>query len=350
MRGGRRLIMVGGILFLGALAAGLLWWRFRPQPTTLPPEEGTPEPPVGVIEIVVAAQNIPRGMPIAEDAVRLQHWPDDAVPEGAIPVLENVYGLISRVDIVREMPILEDMLTETPGDVGATGSDAALQIPEGKVAYALPVARYSSVAWALRPGDHVDVLLSFLMVDLDEEFQTIMPNNMSCISPPEGEGCVGGPMGRLEVLQTGWLVNVAASEGQRPRLVTQLTVQDAEVLHVGEWPAEEPPPAEEPEQPEEGQPPPSPRAAVEPLILIVTPQDAIVLDYALAAGARVNLLLRPAGETGPVTTSPVTLQYIMNRFNIELPSKLPYGTTPPLSQLERIPRSETAGQYGGGGE
>ncbi|HEY66805.1 MAG: Flp pilus assembly protein CpaB [Chloroflexi bacterium] len=353
MRGGRILIIVGGILFVGALAVGLLLLRSRGvQQATTPVPEGTPQPelPTGVTEIVVAVQNIPRGMRITEDinAVALQSWPADAVPEGAITDLEAVYGRVARVDIVREMPLLEDMLTEEAGDMGAVGSDAALRIPPGKVAYALPVARYSSVAWALRPGDHVDIILSLLMVDLDEETQTILPNNMACISPPEGEGCVSGPMGRLEVLPNGWLVNVTSSEGQRPRLVTQLTVQDAEVLYVGEWPMEERPPAEGEELPEEQQPTPPPRAEVEPLILIVTRQDAIVLDYALAAGARINLLLRSAGETGPVTTESVTLQYIMERFNIELPPKLPYGTTPPLMRLERIPKSEAAGQYGGG--
>ena len=353
MRGGRVLVIVGLVLLVGAVAVGVILPRRQP-PTPVPEvEEGTPLPelPTSMTEIVVAVQNIPRGMRITEDinAVALQSWPVDAVPEGAITDLEAAYGRTTRVGIVRGMPILENMLTEQPGDLEAMGSDAALQIPPGKVAYALPVARYSSVAWALQPGDHVDIVLSLLMVELDEEFQTILPNQMACISPPEGEGCVGGPMGRLEVLPNGWLVNVTASEDQRPRLVTQLTVQDAEVLHVGEWLVAEEPPAEEEQLEEEAQPAPPSRAEVEPLTLIVTRQDAMVLDYALAAGARINLLLRSAGDTGLVTTDSVTLQYIMDRFSIELPPKLPYGVTPPLIQLERIARSEAAGQYGGDG-
>ena len=358
MRSGRIFIVIGIVLFLGALAAGFYFLvgpgRQQPEPA-LEVEEGTPQPevPKGLTEIVVAVQNIPRGMRVTEDidAVILQNWPEDAVPEGAITDLEVVYDRVARVDIVREMPILDGMLAEETGDIGATGSDPALWIPPGKVAYALPVARYSSVAWALRPGDHVDVILSLLLVDLDEEFQSILPNEMGCVSPSEEEGCQGGPEGRLEVLPNGWMVNVSAGEGQRPRLVTQLTIQDAVVLHVGDWPAEESPPAEEEEeQPEEeGEPAPPPRAEIEPLTLVVTRQDAMVLDHAMAAGARINMLLRPAGDEGLVTTDSVTLQYIMDRFSIELPPKLPYGVTPPLLQLERIARSEVAGQYGGGG-
>jgi len=325
MRRGRIFIIIGIILVVGAVAVWLIFLRGGPPPSTpVPDVEGTPqaELPSSMTEVVVAVQNIPRGMRITEDinAVALQSWPEDTVPEGAVTDLEAVYGRIARVDIVRWMPILEDMLTEETGDLGAVGSDPALHIPPGKVAYALPVARYSSVAWALRPGDHVDVILQ------------------------------GGPEGRLEVLPNSWLVNMSASEGQRPRLVTQLTIQDAVVLHVGEWPVEEAQPPAGGEQPEEeGQPAPPPRAEVEPLTLIVTRQDAMVLDHALAAGARINLLLRPAGDTGLTTTDSVTLQYIMDRFSIELPPKLPYGVTPPLTQLERIARSEMAGQYGGGG-
>ena len=358
MRSGRIFIVIGIVLFVGALAAGFYFLvgpgRQQPEPV-LEVEEGTPQPevPKGLTEIVVAVQDIPRGMRITEDinAVILRNWPEDAVPEGAITDLEVVYDRVARVDIVREMPILDGMLAEETGDIGAIGSDPALRIPPGKVAYALPVARYSSVAWALRPGDHVDVILSLLLVDLDEEFQSVLPNEMRCGSPSEEEGCQGGPEGRLEVLPNGWLVNMSASEGQRPRLVTQLTVQDAVVLHVGDWPAEEHPPAEE-EQPEEGmgeQPAAPPLPEVAPLTLIVTRQDAMVLDHALAAGARINLLLRAVGDEGLVTTDSVTLQYIMARFSIELPPKLPYGVTPPLMQLERIARSEAAGQYGGGG-
>ena len=357
MRSGRIFIVIGIVLFLGALAAGFYFLvgpgRQQPEPV-LEVEEGTPQPevPKGLTEIVVAVQNIPRGMRITEDinAVTLRNWPEDAVPEGAITDLEVVYDRVARVDIVREMPILDGMLAEETGDIGAMGSDPALRIPPGKVAYALPVARYSSVAWALRPGDHVDVILSLLLVDLDEEFQSILPNEMRCVSPSEEEGCQGGSEGRLEVLPNGWMVNISAGEGQRPRLVTQLTIQDAVVLHVGDWPAEESPPAEEEEQPEEeGEPAPPPRAEIEPLTLVVTRQDAMVLDHAMAAGARINMLLRPAGDEGLVTTDSVTLQYIMDRFSIELPPKLPYGVTPPLLQLERIARSETVGQYGGGG-
>jgi Flp pilus assembly protein CpaB len=353
MRGGRMLVIIGFIVLVGAVAVGvILWVRGRepePGPPSVEPGEAEIYVPPGTQEIVVAAQDIPRGTSITSDTVRLKAWPQDSIPENALTSVEGALGRIARVDIVREMPITEDMLTDVPGDLAAMGSDAALQIPPGKVAYALAVSGNSSVAWAIRPGDHVDAIISLLVVELDEEFQTILPNTASCVQPPEGEECQGGVMGRLEVLPNGWVVNLTPGETQRPRMVTQLTVQDAMVLRVGDWPVEEgmgPEGEEQLEQPEgvEGEPTPSPRAPVELVTLVVTPQDAMVLKYVEELGASVDLVLRSAGDTDPVSTDSVTLQYIFGRFNIELPPKLPYGVTPPRRELQ----PGAAGEVGAG--
>jgi pilus assembly protein CpaB len=354
------LVIVGVVVLLGAVVVGVLMWMNSRQPPTPEEGEGTAVPyvpPEDMVEIVVAAQPvIPRGTRITSDTVRLTAWPKESAPEGYLTDVGSVLNRIARVDIVRNMPVLEEMLTDRVEDLTATGSDAALQIPEGMVAYALPVARWSSVAWAIRPGDRVDVIVSLLLVELDEEFQSILPDSASCVEPPEGEGCQSGMLGRLEVLANGWVVAVGPSEAQRPRMVTQLTVQDAEVLRVGDWPMEEKEaPPVEPEEPAEGEaaaPPEPQRAAVESLTLIVTPQDAMVLKYAEETGASMDLVLRSARDRdkGTITTESVTLKYIFDRFNIELPPKLPYGVEPRLRDLRRGTSGEVEVGGGTGGE
>lgn len=353
MRGGRMLVIIGFVVLLGAAVVGVIMWMGSRQPSTPAStgEDGTVVPyvpPEDMAEIVVAAQNLPRGTRITSDTVRTELWPIGSVPEGALTEVGVALDRITRVEIVRNMPVLEGMLTEDAGDLGAMGSDAALQIPPGKVAYALAVAGNSSVAWAIQPGDRVDVLVSLLLVDLDEDFQSILPDRASCMDPPEGEGCQSGILGRVEVLTNGWVVGVGPSEGQRPRMVTQLTVQDAIVLRVGAWPKEgeeeAPPEVAEPVEGErgEGPPPPPPRSLTKWLTLVVTPQDAMVLKFAEETGASMDLVLRSADDRdkGLVTTEAVTLQYIFDRFNIELPPKLPYGVVPPTTRL----RSGAAGE------
>jgi len=342
MRGGRMLVIIGLIVVVGAVVVGALLWSRRndtPVPPDFTPEAGVEGviPPAGQ-EIVVAAQDIPRGTTIASDTVRLASWPDESVPEGHLIDIEEALDRMARVDIVLGMPILEGMLTDEVSDLAAIGSDVALQIPSGMVAYALPVKRYSSVAWAIQPGDYVDVIISLLVVELDEEFQTTLPNSASCVQPPEGEGCQSGVMGRLEVLPNGWVVNLMPTENQRPRLVTQLTVQNAMVLRVGDWPGakEMKPDEEQLTEDVEGAPAPTPvpREPIQPLTLVVTPQDAMVLKYAEEIGASIDLVLRSAADTGPITTDSITLQYLFDRFNIELPPKLPYGVTSALQSFQ----------------
>jgi len=350
MRGGRILLIVGLVLLILAAAGGgwLLWQRMRqpaPASPTVAGEEGAvPYAPPPGKEIVVAAQDIPRGTLITSQsgAVTTASWPrDSAATNLALTDANQTYGRVARVDIVRGSPIMEKMLAEGPEGIGAAGSDAALQIPPGRVAYALPVARYSSVAWALQPGDHVDLIISLLMVDIDEEFQSIMPNQASCVSPPEGEGCQGGVMGRLETLPNGWIVNLRPGESQRPRLVTQLTVQDLVVLRIGEWRETAPAEAEE----AEGTPTPTPD--VEPLTVAVTPQDALVIKYAQEAGANMTMVLRSVDDANKtLETESVTLEYLLERFNIEQPPKLPYGLTPPLRAVQ--PGAASANEGGSG--
>jgi Flp pilus assembly protein CpaB len=360
MRGGRILLIVGVIGVVLALIVGgiLIIRRLNPPPP--PPTEGEVEgteepPPMGEMrEIVVAAQNIPRGTPITEDnlAVRLALWPEDAIPSDALYELESAYGRIARVDIVLNMPVTEGMLTEDAGKLGATGSDAALLIPSGRVGYAIAVAGNAGVAWAIQPGDHVDVLISLLVTELDEEFQTEMPNNAYCVSPTEEEGCTPGAYGRIEVLPNGWVVNLVPSTGQNPRLITQMTVQNAQVLRVGSWEEEEtveapPSPEESPEG--EAAPAEPVKKAVKWVTLAVTPQEAAVLKYAEETQASIDFVLRSAEDHAAnveFSTTAVTLEYIFARYNIETPPKLPYGINPPVQDLRNGAAGEITSQEG----
>ena len=346
MRGGRTLIIVGFLVLLGAAVVGVIMFMNQPEESPMPvSEEGTPTgyTPEDMTEIVVAAQDIPMSTRITKDAVALDDWPKDTVPDGALTKIADALDRIARQDIAIDTPITEDMLTEPSQDTVDRGSDVALRIPAGKVAYALPVSRYSSVAWAIQPGDHVDVLISMLLLDLDEEFQSVLPNLASCVEPPEGEGCESGTLGRMTVLNNGWIVAAGPSEDQRPRMVTQMTVQDAVVLRVGEWSTAEkmPPEGEEGEEGREGAQAETSGetegsgTGSKPLTLIVTPQDAMVLKYAEESGASIDMILRSANDRdkGVISTESVTLKYIFDRFNIELPTKLPYGVTPPVHSL-----------------
>jgi len=88
-----------------------------------------------------------------------------------------------------------------------------------------------------------------------------------------------------------------------------------------------------PEETAEGAPPPvaptAPTVAqaatqLTSVTLIVTPQDALVLKWALETTASIHLVMRSAVDQD-IYAQPeaVTLQYMLDRFQISVPPKLP---------------------------
>jgi pilus assembly protein CpaB len=67
--------------------------------------------------------------------------------------------------------------------------------------------------------------------------------------------------------------------------------------------------------------------------LIVTPQDAVTLNYLMLSGAKLNIVLRSAGDPTRVDTEAVTLQFLMDQYRIPNPAKLPYGTEPRIDSF-----------------
>ena len=54
----------------------------------------------------------------------------------------------------------------------------------------------------------------------------------------------------------------------------------------------------------------------------------------LNKGAKLNLVLRSAQDTAQTKTEAVTLQFLMDQYNIPLPSKLPFGLEPRVDNLD----------------
>jgi Flp pilus assembly protein CpaB len=339
-------------------------------PTAIP----SPTPPPTEL-IIVAKRDLPRGARLTIDDVDIMAWPklvEAPVPIGALVVgdeeqggagLGQVEGRITRVDILQGQPILDFMIT--PGDepfgLADTGSDAALLIPTGKVAITVPVTQLSAVGYALREGDHVDVFMSLDFIDVDQEFQTISPNTGILITDDVDLSATGlsnytYTLGRQENGPFGTTLLVIPNQDFPPigvpRKTTQMVIDNAIVVKMGTFsltdlaepivvtaipPQEQAPEGGEDAAAEEGPPPeeltPTPLPVV-PIPDIVTlamdRQDALVLKYALETGADMTLALRSAldDEDNEFTTDSVTQQYILDFYNVQVPSRLSYVQVP----------------------
>jgi Flp pilus assembly protein CpaB len=355
MRRGRIFIYLAFIVILALVAVFVIITRF---PTILGGQqtaEIVPTPtPIEMVNVVVVTQQVPRGQVLDENVLATIQIPRSAFVEGYFTDLAEVVGKRARVSLVPNMLLTTGMVVDATEQLSETGSTAALQIPRGMVAVSVPINRLSSVSYALRPGDHVNLIVSLLFVDLDADFQTILPNKNAVViapspaNPETGAGATlsaasqaaAGVQGRAEIdplLEETFYV--VPSEGQRPRLVAQTLLQDAIILGVGEFPLKEEqaapqvqatPQPEEPAPQQEGAPTPTPTPLPKPevITLIVTPQDAVTLNYLLNGPARISLALRPADDDTRVQTEAATLDFLLKQYNIPVPVKLPYGAEP----------------------
>jgi len=88
------------------------------------------------------------------------------------------------------------------------------------------------------------------------------------------------------------------------------------------------------EQPQQAAPTPTPVPAPPDVItLIVTPQDAVTLNYLIYSGAQLTLALRNPNDAAADGTEAVTLSYLLDQYNIPIPVKLPYGSQPAVDAL-----------------
>ena len=168
MRRGRVLILLG--LILALVTAGGVFYiltQSAGQPATVDVERE---------EVVVAVQPIPEHEPV-EGRLELRPLPAEAIPEGAIRSLESTTGLLSAGPIPQGTIIQPDLLI-SPVELAMEGELGELVEP-GYEAVAFPISELSSVSYGVRPGDHVDVLMTFFFVDMDQETQAKEP-----ICPP----------------------------------------------------------------------------------------------------------------------------------------------------------------------
>ncbi len=382
MRRGRIFFIIALILILGLAAVAIVYFRFLQPATSEPVAEVVATQEVDMVEVVVVTQHTPRGYLLNETVLGVIEIPRSMLIEGYFTDLAQVVGRQARVDLDANMLLTSSMVVDSPDQLSTTGSLAALSIPRGMVAISIPINRLSSVSYAPQPGDHVNVIATLLMVDLDTDYQTKTPNRSAAVlgagpgvvigaetvdqvsvdantdmSKVTGQTVGGGPtsvIGRTQIdpLLEQTLYSIP-SESQRPRLVSQTLLQDAIVLGVGEFPLEEkfePEPTPTPELPPvEGETETAPTEytsdvpqteVAKPetklpdlITLIVNPQDAVTLNYLVYAGSQLTLALRPSGDDTRVQTEPTTLDFLLEQYNIPVPVKLPYGVEPRVDDL-----------------
>lgn len=387
------LLLIGGLLILGliaflylsgALGGGVEVVDETPAADTGVVEEvgeGTPAPaqtpqPAGatpgatpqLIEVVVSLQTVPRGWQMTEDELAIDLRRADEVNGNAITDIDDALGLYARTDIFQGETLTFDSLIKDPTLVGVEEYGPSSLIPEGYVAQAVPMDRLSSVAYGLAEGDFIDVMATFLIYEIDEEFQTLLENSATFVLQSVTEGEEGAeaqvdqsllildPFGRFETLPNGDLALITPSEEQRPVQVS-FVLQGAKVIQVGPYFPPEAVAVPTPTPTPDPNATPTPEAGVVPtptppppdvLLLAMTPQQQLVMKYAVESAANIDFALRGPEDGQVYAIENVDLNYFLRRFNIEPPIDYGYTVSPVFATV--TPAPPAPGQTEGGGQ
>lgn len=366
MRRGRIFFVLAFVLILG-LVGVLVVWRFVLPKQTPPSAQVTQVS--RLTKVVVVTQRVPRGQVLADDMLGTISWDRSAVISDTMffeKDMPEIVGRQAKYDIEAQVPLFKNMLVDPDEQLPSSGGPGALNIPPGMVAVAVPISRLTSVAYAIRAGDHVDVVASMLMVDLDTEFQTILPDHTGLViasGPPDPETGERDPLtaevgslmpgepfdpegttwntgdikkpgiqGKVEIDPVlGQAIYLTPSESQRPRLVSQMVLQDVVVLQMGTFALAGQQQAQQVQQTQQqkADDEEAPKVVLPDIVtLIVSPQDAVTLNYLMLQGAYLNMSLRSAGDSSRTEVTAVTLQFLLEQYLIPVPVKLPYGIHP----------------------
>lgn len=353
------LFLVGGLLLLVVVLFFLLQAGGGPDAVT--PEvaegDGTPAPVSTVveeapstrpalIEVVVSLQTVPRGWQMTEAELTTDLRRAELVGDNVITNIDEAVGKYARTDIFQGQTLTRNSLIEDPTLAGIEEYGPSSLIPEGYVAQAVPMDRLSGVAYGFAEGDTIDVMATFYIAEIDEEFRSLLENSAvftieTVTEGEEGEAEIQrslfiiDPFGRFETLPNGDLALLSPSERQRPVRVS-FVLQAARVIQVGPWQPEElvglptatPTPAVEatltptPGPVPASTPTPSPSDV---LLLAMTPQQQLVMKYAVENLADIDFALRPPNDAQVYGVETIDLASFLERFGIDPP--IDYGYT-----------------------
>jgi len=255
----------------------------RPVPTQVPPLTE---------QVVVTTHNVTLGMVLKSGDLRLAEVPIELVPVGAVREIEAVLGRFSKVDLVAGEMVLDHHLAN-PTNIN---HDIGYIIDDSQVLMAFPATDLMSSLSVFERGDIIDIL-----VTIDQEAPVVSEDPNAFVAPGEEEQTetrqfTFDAFQRIEI--TAMVVDV---------IVEQQPASQSPLEGVGGGTP---------------QPAPTPRPAdirIRAYLFALLPQDALLLKHLKDTGAIFDLVLRSPTSTQLFELNPVTSDYLIDRYELEVP-------------------------------
>ena len=101
-------------------------------------------------KILVAMEIIDIGNKLNSENLKLEEWPKDRVPEGAVSDIEKLKGKYSRARLVKGQVIVQELLVDEKDGLH-------IDIPDGYRVTSIKVSTDEVVSGLIQPGDRVDL-------------------------------------------------------------------------------------------------------------------------------------------------------------------------------------------------
>lgn len=221
------------------------------------PTSGTSSSTQEMTQVVVAAVDISRGRTLTEKDLSTRQWPKNVLPKGVVADIQQAVDRAALIPVVAGEPLFETKLASKE-----SGRGLAALVPPGMRAYTIQAKGVATnIAGFALPGNRVDVLLNLHGRENDDS----------------GGGSTTTLLQSVEILAVGQALDAPAENKVKPSEIQSVT-------------------------------------------LLVTPEQAALLDLGQAAG-QLSLSLRNPEDGHEAVTQPKTLADI--RYRQEKPVKVP---------------------------
>jgi Flp pilus assembly protein CpaB len=158
-RRGKFVIIVGVVLAI--VAGGAAFYLIQQAQQTAGQGEAT------LVDVVVAAQNIPARTPIQPGAVELKKVPlDEETQVGIVTKAEDLTGKVLAISVAKGQPIYSNMLADTTGKSGISilePDETVAPDSEAWRAISITIPDERAVAGILTPGQTIDIFMTATM-------------------------------------------------------------------------------------------------------------------------------------------------------------------------------------------
>ena len=278
-----RRVLIGiviAVVGVGLIALGILAINTVLKQSFAPPAQPTP-----VIEattdIIITTHDLAIGSVIKREDIQIATVPVSIVPRDALLSIETTLGKITMVHLIQGEMVLQHHLAD-PTNIS---HDIGYIIAEDQVLMAFPASDLMSGLGVLQRGDNVDIFASMTVE----------------VSPTTLAPAPGTTTEQQEAITRLFTFDAF----QR----IKITAIVADVIA-------------EPESTTPGQPQPTPNPAdrrVRAYLLAMSAQDALVLKHMRDTGAIFDFVLRSPTSNELFDVSPVTVEYLLQRYELQIP-------------------------------